>query len=174
MKPRDWKYIQQALKTNSKCRFGPSISTLGAMVYLELPQHPDSDKNGFWEVLALPSPTFFEKCPSADLLYEGKVIRGYVEFFRLACKMRVRWPDGTVTPVFRRAAIEAILPEVFRPTFNWARYKRDLKEAKAADAESRLTADQKMQREIKKIMRPIPGNGMPVGWERKVQYSMPT
>ena len=171
MKPRDWKTIKAALKTNSKVRFGPSISTLGAMVYLDLPNHPDCDKRGFWEILCLPSPTFFEKCPATDLLYEGKVIRGYVEFFRLACKMRVRWPDGSVSPVFSRHKIASLLPEVFKPSFNWGRYKKDLFEAKAAEKESRMTADQKMQREIKKIMRPIPGNGMPVGWERKVQYS---
>lgn len=162
---RRWDAIKAALRTNRKVLFFPSIKSLGAMVYLHVPGHPEADSKGFWEIMALPSPTFFEKCPELDIEYEKRVVRGYRNFFLSACKMKISWPDGTRCPIFKAREIKKYLPEVFKPRrFDSAAFKREV-------AEKNMTPEQKMQREIKKIMRPIPGNGMPPGWERKVTYS---
>ena len=85
-----YKAMKKALGTNPDVILLPSRTTKGAMVYLRLPGHPDSDHRGLWEIMALPSPTFFERCPAEDLVDptsattespKGKLITGYMRCF---------------------------------------------------------------------------------------------
>ncbi len=67
------------------------------MVYLEIPNHPDSDPvTGLWEVLAVPSPIFYPKMPKHDTEYTDingsiKWVRGWSTFFKAVCKQRDPW-----------------------------------------------------------------------------------
>lgn len=83
-------YFVRALQSmNRRVVVEPMGNALGAMVYLRLPMHPDSNPaTGLWEILAVPSPKHFKPMPKYDIEHHGKWVRGWGTFFRAVKKMK--------------------------------------------------------------------------------------
>ena len=150
-----WATFKKALSTNPKVRFSASRTTKAAMVYLYLPKHNESDARGLWELLAVPSPTFFDRLQRNDVEVDGKGIRGYAQFFRAVCKMK----DPTGASVLSKEKIRAIIPDAFQ-RFDSRTFRRDVKKKNTSEFE-------KLQEKLKQTLRPIKGYGDPVGGRRE-------
>lgn len=155
--------MEKALKTNSDVILLPSRTTKGAMVYLKLPGHPDSDHRGLWEILALPSPTFFERCPAEDFVDmseathdspKGKLIPGYMRFFKRAIKIK---HPVTGTKIFNASKLKEHIPDIFRG-WQHGKFKKDFQEGN-------LSEEAKFQKKIP--WRKIPYYGDPIGGKRE-------
>ena len=158
-----WSTFKKAIGTNPRARFSGTRSSKAAMVYLYLPKHPDSDKRGLWEVLAVPSPTYFMRCPKHFVETDGKSLRGYAEFFRATLKMRS--PDGK--KIFNQSAVKAIIPDAYE-IFDSKSFKADV-------TKKNLSDDVKQYNKVKHLFNPIAGNGDPIGArnEKDTIYSLP-
>lgn len=93
-------YFKRALKALNPrfvVKANPAATHRGVMVYLYIPNHPESDpETGLWEVLAVPSPNFYPKMPKHDTVHSGLVgsgkwVRGWSTFFKAVVKMRDPW-----------------------------------------------------------------------------------
>lgn len=126
-----WGYFGRALKSmNPKVVLDPprNPNQLGAMVYLRLPRHPESDPvTGLWEVLAVPAPRYFRQMPKHDVEHGGKWVRGWGTFFKSVRKMRD--PFGRV--IFDPKRVKALFPGVY-DRFNSRQFKQDLNERNEA------------------------------------------
>lgn len=158
-----WKTIEKALKTNSDVILLPSRTTKGAMVYLRLPGHEESDHRGLWELLALPSPTFYERCPAEDFVDptaatvespKGQLIPGYMRFFKRVVAMK---HPVTGQRIFKGSEIKRIIPGAFRG-WQHGKFKADFKDGNLSDMA-------KFQQKIP--WRRIPHYGDPIGGKRE-------
>lgn len=152
-----WTVFTKAIKAgNPRAVLLPSKTTQGAMVYLHLPKHPDSDHRGLWEIMAVPSPTFYKMCPYEDFIADnGKRARGYSQFFRSAKRMRYRFDDGVSYPVFDASRVKKVLPNAYRP---W-------RGALAMKAEALRRATTKVEtqaRQLLRVSKRIPNYGRPL------------
>lgn len=140
--------------SNSKAVLLPSKTTKGAMAYLYIPSHPDSDKRGLWELGAVASPTFFKYLPQKDVIdADGDWVRGYGSFFRRLS--RARDPRGRM--VFYKKDIKALIPNAYQ---HWK--GKDFKAQWLAD---RVTPEEKLDKKIP--WRRIDGYGDPLGGMRE-------
>lgn len=155
--------MEKALETNSDVILLPSRTTKGAMVYLKLPGHEDSDHRGLWEILALPSPTFFERCPAEDFVDtseatrespKGKLIPGYIRFFKRAVVMK---HPVTGSRIFNASKVKRYIPDALKG-WQHAKFKQDF-------LEGNLSEEAKFQKKIP--WRRIPHYGDPIGGKRE-------
>ena len=132
------------------------------MVYLYYPRHPDSDHRGLWEVLAVPSPTFFHRFPQYDIEvtdemkeHKGKWTRGYSTFFKALMRMK----DPSRRPIISKGQVFNLLPSVFEK-FDSEGFKRMLNEKNKTDF-------QRKQEKLQSVLKPIKGWGDPVHGRRE-------
>lgn len=152
-----WHTFSKALATNPRLRLLPSKTTKGAMVYCYAPNNPESDERGLWEIMAVPSPTFFKRFPFKDFVDEdGAWIRGYNSFFKRCLKMR----DALGKHVFNPVNIKALIPDAYN---NW----RGSKEVKDKFFDSKLTKEQKQALKLRAASKRIAGYGDPMGGKRE-------
>ncbi len=126
-------YFRRALKALNSRVVIPvnSMSTSrGVMVYLNIPNHPDSDPvSGLWEVLAVPSPLYYKKIPKHDkefldpLTGTRKWVRGWGTFFRAVKNMRDPWKRRIFSP----GRVKALFEKPY-DNFDSQKFKRDLNE----------------------------------------------
>jgi len=152
-----WNTFNRALATNPRLRLLPSKTTKGAMVYCYAPKNPDSDERGLWEIMAVPSPTFFKRFPFKDFIDDGgNWIRGYNSFFKRCLNMR----DALGKAVFNPKKVKALIPDAYN---NW----RGSKEVKDKFFESKLTAEQKLALKLRAASKRIEGYSDPMGGKRE-------
>lgn len=164
-----WQLLRKALRdANPKLYLGDGCGGFGSMIYLRRPGSEDCvPGTDLEEVMAIASPSFFRSgCPVDDVALSygdhpaiqlGKKawVRGAGTVFRRLAKMRV---DG-------RALIDAwkvrrLYPRLFRRVDS-AKFKRDTLSVNAEPE----TEIKKKAKWLKSRSRPIPGNGMPLGWK---------
>lgn len=123
-----WGYFRRALKAmNPKIVLEPprNPENPGAMVYLRIPRHPESDPlTGLWEVLAVPSPCVFKTIPKYDTEHNGKWVRGWATFFK---SVRQITNPLTGKPVFNEKLVKYYFPGVF-DRFSTKAFKAELRE----------------------------------------------
>lgn len=152
-----WEAFRDALRTNSKVRFFPSKTSLGAMVYVYAPKHEDSDERGLWEIMAVQSPTFFDRVQFQDFVTpEGKWVRGYNSFFKRSLKML--GPYGK--QIFDPEQVKKYVPDAYNA---W----RGSKEVKDKWLESLITPEQKIALKLRAKAKRIAGYGDPIGGKRE-------
>lgn len=152
-----WVDFKRALDTNPRLRLLPSKTSKGAMVYCYAPNNPESDERGLWEVMAVPSPTFFKRFPFKDFIDDdGAWLRGYNTFFKLCLRMR----DSLGKRVFNPEKIKKIIPDAYN---NW----RGSRAVKDKYLDSKLTAEQKLALRLRAASKPIQGSGDPIGGKRE-------
>lgn len=152
-----WRTFQLALATNPRLRLLPSKTTKGAMVYCYAPKNPESDERGLWEVMAVPSPTFFKKFPFRDFIDDsGAWIRGYNSFFKRCLHMR----DAIGKAIFDPKKVKQIIPDAYN---NW----RGSRAVKEKFFESKLTREQKLALKLRAASKRISGYGDPIGGKRE-------
>lgn len=102
----------------------------GTMVYLSFPRHPDSDPvTGLWEVLAIPSPIFFDLIPKHDVEWkdpitgQGKWVRGWSTFFKSVRRMK----DPTGQYIFPPSKVRRWFNDAY-DRFSSNKFKADLNE----------------------------------------------
>lgn len=145
---------------NPAFRFFDSATTRSAMVYLYDPRDPDCDHRGLSETLAVPAFWMNSVIYPFDWIdTKGLWNRGYTTWFKIAGKMRM----ASGKPLFSWHQALGLVPGL-HSEFNSAQYRKDAKE-------KALTHEQKVRREAMKIFKPLPGNGMPLGWKRKKIYT---
>lgn len=163
-----WSTVRKALKAgNPDLVLVPSVGTLGAMVYLRCPGHEDcKPKTDLIEIMAVASPSFFTQgCPMEDVavlhgdhpsVREGKLawVRGYNSLFRRLMKVRILGKT-----IFDAEAAKSELPSAFRRVR--AQEFKNYVNFRNAEAKSDL---RKKGDWLKSRQKPIPGNGMPLGW----------
>ncbi len=159
-----WERFRRAIKAgNRDAVLLPSRSTLGAMVYLRAPKHPDSDHRGLWEIMAVPSPTFYHRCPKEDSIgvFRGKKfrVRGYNQFFKTARRMRIRY-EGESRVIFDMKKVLAHIPDALSAWRGTEPMKKRVREANQTEIERKGT-------ELHKRSKPIEGNGNPIGAARQ-------
>ncbi len=148
-----WETFKKAIRTNSKAILLPSKSSKGAMVYLKEPQHRDSDHRGLWEIMAVPSPTFYPSCDAFDFVDGNDWVRGYRNFFQSARAFR----DPNRKPIFQRSEIEQYIPDAYYLT-------RGTRALKDLAIDRKTTQQYKNALKLKARSKPIAGNGMPLDW----------
>lgn len=152
-----WQTFAKALATNPCLRLLPSKSTKGAMVYCYAPNNPESDDRGLWEIMAVPSPTFFRRFPFKDFIDDdGKWVRGYNTFFKKCLKMR----DAFGKRLFNPEKIKALIPDAYA---NW----RGSKIVKDGYLDSLLSTEQKQALKLRAASKRIAGYGDPIGGKRE-------
>ena len=124
-------YFKRALKAinpNVILHWDSGSLHRGVMVYLHLPNHPDSNPvNGLWEVLAVPSPLYFKHMPKHDVEWKdpisgvGKWVRGWSTFFKDAKKLR----DPFGRKIFSPGKVAAWFDKPY-DKFDSGAFKRDL------------------------------------------------
>jgi hypothetical protein len=172
-----WDNFRKALKAaNPNLVFKKpdmDFSTPGVMVYLNCPGFLDKDiyveGTSLKELLAIASPSFFRLgCPKKDVveIVDGKKIwfRGYNNFFRQLLKMR--GPNGRLI-VQNLAKMKALLPSDALSRTDCATFKKEW----MASLKDRPSDFEKKREWLKGRSKPIPGNGMPLDWERDTIYS---
>lgn len=152
-----WGVFKDALRTNPNVRFFPSKTTIGAMVYVYAPKHEDSDERGLWEIMAVQSPTFFDKVSFQDFITEdGKWVRGYNSFFKRCLGMI--GPDEK--EIFDPEKIKKFIPDAYNA---W----RGSKEVKDKYLESLVTPQQRLALKLRAASKRIAGYGDPIGGKRE-------
>jgi hypothetical protein len=108
------------------------------MVYVELPLHPDSDECGLWEIQSIVSPRYSDRCPRDGMLIRGVICRGYREFFRRACKVRL--PTGRMA--FDVEVVRKKLPDALKVT------KGDMKRLREKHDRERMTDEARIAQKV--------------------------
>lgn len=146
-----WDTFRKALKAGrSNVVYNPNGDKAGAMVYLWLPRHPDSDRRGLWEIMSAPSRTRFERCPIQDVEIDGKWVRGASTFFKNCRKLRD--PNGKM--LFNWKKVLAVFPDA-KTLFNSKAYKEMVRL-------KNMDQDAKDYEKTKGVFKPIEGNGQPI------------
>lgn len=172
-----WYQFKKALyKANPNLVFkrpDMAFSTPGVMVYLDCPGSLDTDVyvpgTTLKELLAIASPSFFRLgCPKNDVveIIDGKKIwfRGYNNFFRQLLKMRDLNGNLIVKNI---KAMKAALPSDALSSVDCATFKKEWIES----LRSEPTKFDKARKWLKERSKPIPGNGMPLGWTPSKIYA---
>lgn len=152
-----WDQFRRALRqANPGLILLRSATTRGAMVYLRT-KHPDADHRGLWEIMAVPSPTFYKQgLPRADFLDDnGKWCRGWETFFALVKRMRD--PYG-------KRLVRGRVPSGVKKRSDHLRRQW---------AESLIPDEVKVAKRYQKMFRPMRGSGDPLGGKRETntEYS---
>lgn len=164
-----WGIFKQALKdANPRLCVRPKDGALGAMIYLRRPGSEDVlPGTDLEEVLAVASPSFFTTgCPVQDVAVRfgehptvapGKVkwVRGAGSVFRRMAKMR----EGG-RPLMDARRMRQLYPTLFHRV-NANKFKQEIL-APNAEPEGDL---RKKAKWLKDRSKPIPGDGMPLGWK---------
>lgn len=167
-----WSEFRRALRVaNPKLVFKGNSMSLGSMVYIDAPGHPDVlEGTTLLEVLAIASPTFFRLgCPEKDgvEIVNGKKLwfRGYVNFFKQLMKRKDSHGQDIVKD---KQKLKQVLPaSVFR-IYNARKHKDEwIESVSGQDSEF-----EKKRKWLKDRSKPIAGNGMPLDWKREKIYSM--
>ena len=147
---------------NSSFRFFDSATTRSAMVYVYDPKDPDCDHRGLSETAAVPAFWLNSVIYAYDWIdSKGLWNRGYVTWFKILRNMRM----ASGRPLFSWQEALSLVPGL-HSEFNSSQFRKESKE-------KALTHEQRVRREAMKVFKPLPGQGMPLGWKPTKKFFLP-